>query len=307
MECRQILSDKITARMKESYELKVTNHEGQLTDNQMFSVVSLRLLLFLIVLFCMACSQKIQFVEQQEMQLATPIIESDSVFFTQDLKVNLRLGLENVEMRYTLDGSEPILTSNLYADEIILTKSATVKTRAFHSDYLPSEVVSTQFIKANDSNPIKNITLNREPHENYQGTGVSGLTDYVKGPKDYKSDAWLAFSGGDLELTIETADNEPINRFIVSLFSHQSAWIFLPQKIEIYTANQKENYTLAAAKNIAITEENSESEFRFVEVEFSKRKARFVKVILKNIREIPAWHPGKGRPPWLFIDEVLLK
>jgi len=269
--------------------------------------VLVKIFLFVALFFCAACSEKLSLVQQDQIHLSNPIIESDSVFFTQDLRVKVGLGLENVEIRYTLDTSEPNLTSNLYSDEIILKESAKIKTRAFHSDYLPSEIVSAQFIKTRTSNLIKSIKLNREPHEKYQGVGVSGLTDYIKGTKDYKSSSWLGFSGGDLEIIAETTDKELVSQLILSFLSHQSAWIFLPESIEIYTANQQEDYTLVSTKNVVITEENSESELRFVELDFSKQEAKFVKIIIKNISEIPAWHAGKGTPPWLFIDEVLLK
>lgn len=269
--------------------------------------ISIKIFFIGCLFFCAACSKKIQFVEQQQIQLSNPIIESDSTFFTQDLAVKMLLGLENAEIRYTLDDSEPTEASDLYFNGLTLTKSAHIKARAFHSDYLPSETVSTQFIKTNASNLIQNIKLNREVHENYQGTGLAGLRDYVKGSTDYKSKAWLGFAGGDLEIVIKTADNERVRQLVLSLLSYQSAWIFLPESVEVYTANQEKDYTLAAAKNIIVTEENSEDELRFIEVNFSEREVNHVKVILKNIKEIPAWHPGKGTPPWLFIDEVLLK
>lgn len=268
----------------------------------------MRNLFFLgVLILYTACSEKIAFVQGQQIQLANPIIDSDSVFFTQDLELNLNLGLDNVEIRYTLDDSEPTVSSRLFSEKIVLTKTATIKARAFHADYLPSETVSTQFIKTKSSISIKNITLNREAHESYQAQGALSLIDHVKGTKYFKSGAYLGFAGGDLEIVLEYTKNEPISRLILSLLSDQKSWIFLPKSVEIYTANQGENYSLVAEKDLLLTKENSESEFRFVKLDFSEQKADFVKVILKNIKEIPAWHPGKGTPPWLFIDEILVE
>jgi hexosaminidase len=33
-------------------------------------------------------------------------------------------------------------------------------------------------------------------------------------------------------------------------------------------------------------------------------RARYVKVVATNFGKIPDWHPGKGEPAWLFVDEI---
>lgn len=54
-----------------------------------------------------ACSQKTIFVEKRQIQLAKPIINNEVVFFKKDLDVEIALDLEDSQIRYTLDGSEP--------------------------------------------------------------------------------------------------------------------------------------------------------------------------------------------------------
>ena len=34
---------------------------------------------------------------------------------------------------------------------------------------------------------------------------------------------------------------------------------------------------------------------------------RFVRVVGENLAACPAWHPGRGRPCWLFIDEIRVR
>jgi len=36
-------------------------------------------------------------------------------------------------------------------------------------------------------------------------------------------------------------------------------------------------------------------------------KARFVKVIAKNIGVCPEWHVGEGQPAWIFADEIVIE
>jgi len=267
----------------------------------------MKISLAVILLLILACSKNAQFVKQKQIQLSSPIIESDSTFFSKDLEVKLGLDLDDIQIRYTLDGSEPTKSSNLYSNKLLLNKSTIIKARAFHFDYLPSESTYSQFISVNNSNLIKNIELNRKPHESYQGAGILGLMDYEKGTTDYKGNEWLGFAGGDLEMEIEVIDNELVRSILLSLLSSQEAWIFLPERVELYIASKDKNYSLIATENIIATGEKSDSELRFVELKFPEQKVAFVKLILKNIKEIPVWHPGKGTAPWLFIDEVILK
>jgi hypothetical protein len=36
-------------------------------------------------------------------------------------------------------------------------------------------------------------------------------------------------------------------------------------------------------------------------------KARYVKVVAKNIGNCPDWHVGDGNPAWIFTDEIVIE
>lgn len=265
-------------------------------------------ILFVGLLFsCNSCSEKVYYLQKQKIQLSTPKIESDAFFFAEELNVELIFGLDEAQIYYTLDGSEPTAKSRLYSDKITLTESTQIKACVMHQDYLTSEVISAEFIQTNPSISIVDIKLNRELNENYLGTGFKTLIDGVKGTKDFRGKEWLGFAGGDLEIKLNCKGNKQVREVIISLLSEQKSWIFLPEKIQVYTSKDGKTYTLTAVEEVELTRENSDSEFRFIRAVFPSHNTDFVKVIIKNIEEIPAWHPGKGTPSWLFIDEVLLK
>ena len=37
-----------------------------------------------------------------------------------------------------------------------------------------------------------------------------------------------------------------------------------------------------------------------------KTKFKYYKFTVLNIKKLPEWHPGKGTPGWIFIDELFL-
>lgn len=59
------------------------------------------------------------------------VIDPQSNVFFETLDVTIKSPKESVEIRYTLDGSDPTLESPLYGGSIHLNESATVKARAF--------------------------------------------------------------------------------------------------------------------------------------------------------------------------------
>lgn len=255
---------------------------------------------------CAIKEKKTDYLQAKQIALAKPIIKANSTFFHDSLQITLGLNLAGVEIRYTFDGSEPYEQSLLFTQPIILKKSATIKARAFHVNYLPSEVVHQSFLQTKDAFSIKTISLNPLPNESYPGSGATSLIDQLKGAKNFKDGAWLGFADESLEIVLEGEEVAPINQVIISLLSDQNSWIFSPHKIKIYTSTNGEDYIFIAEKQISPTEENSVSNFRFERINVPPQEAKFVKVILENIPKIPDWHPGKGTAPWLFIDEVLI-
>jgi hypothetical protein len=35
--------------------------------------------------------------------------------------------------------------------------------------------------------------------------------------------------------------------------------------------------------------------------------ARFVRLVAENYGPLPAWHPGRGQPAWIFVDEIVVR
>ena len=277
----------------------------------------MRIILFIFIGIALnACSmpQKLSdqlpdlsFAKEKQFQLAPPIIKSGKVFFEEENKVQLFLNLENSSIYYTLDGSDPTKNALLYKEEIVINESVTIRAKAFHDQFLPSETVETQFVKLGQNFAIKNISLNRTPHENYQGTGAEGLIDRKKGTTNFRTTPWMGFDGGDLEMIIELEQKELIKKVIASLLSDPASWIFLPEQMDVYASSDGEHFKLLNSQSLSAALENAPNELKFVEVSFSETEVRFMKIVLKSFPAIPDWHPGKGTPPWLFIDEILIE
>lgn len=68
-----------------------------------------------------------------------------SVLFTNQVAVSLSSRLPGVELRYTLDGNDPLMASPRYLEPIRLTQATTLKARAFLNGFPVTEVLTRRY------------------------------------------------------------------------------------------------------------------------------------------------------------------
>ncbi|MBN2174998.1 MAG: alpha-L-fucosidase [Bacteroidales bacterium] len=86
-----------------------------------------------------------------------PVIEVKHHIFIDSLQVNLVTDRENVEIRYTLDGSMPVVTSELFVNPITVINTTVLSARCFREGSPVSDSVSTRF---NLVDPMHPVTIN---------------------------------------------------------------------------------------------------------------------------------------------------
>jgi len=76
---------------------------------------------------------------------AVPYTEYHGGYFMNSITVPLHCRTVGAEIRYTLDGTEPISTSHLYTHPFVLRHSSAVKARSFKTGYLPSPILDLHY------------------------------------------------------------------------------------------------------------------------------------------------------------------
>ncbi len=79
--------------------------------------------------------------------VAPPAIEADAGIFIESVKARVTSAQKNVEIRYTLDGSEPLPTSARASGAITLDRTSTLRARTFRDGKAMSSVVERTFEK----------------------------------------------------------------------------------------------------------------------------------------------------------------
>ncbi len=268
------------------------------------------------LLFSFACSTsnqpgqtltKTSFADANIFTLSDPSIHNGTAFFEKKTSIDLSHGLEGAQLHFTIDGSEPTIDSPVYQSPIQINKTTLFKVRAFHTDFQKSNIVSKQFIKLPPPIPIRQIDMNRAPNENYPGKGSKGLFDRQKGSTNFRTQHWMGFNGGDLEIKIELVDPHSLESLTFSLLSDQGSWIFLPRIITVEASKDGKEYFEVITQELEGTIKGSKPNLEFVRVPTNETKTKYLKIRITLEEAIPDWHPGKGTAPWLFIDEILIE
>jgi hypothetical protein len=98
-----------------------------------------------------------------------------------------------------------------------------------------------------------------------------------------------------------------VKHISIAFLQSVPSWIFLPTEVEFYFSEDGENFTLAGSKKCIATKKASDHIVEDFSVDFDPEKARYIKVIGKNIKICPEWHPGAGGKAWLFADEIVVE
>jgi alpha-tubulin suppressor-like RCC1 family protein len=111
------------------------------------------------------------------LQLLPPTITPASGSYSQQptIEIQAQTGLSGLEIRYTLDGTDPGAASTLYGGSFALTQTTTVKARAFKAGWVPS-AVSTSLFDLQIDQIAPTITARVRPGVNAHGWTMGPAT-----------------------------------------------------------------------------------------------------------------------------------
>ena len=235
---------------------------------------------------------------------AKHILDIEEKFTTDTEKGAIVIGfktLDNLPIYYTLDGSEPTEKSALYTAPIEIMESCTVKAKGIGErgeTRMFSEEIS--FSKAT-AKPIK---LLQDIHKNYTFEGPITLVDGLKGNPNYRTGRWLGFCLTDLEAVIDLKQEEEISTVFFNTSVDKGDWVFDLLGITVSVSDDGENFTEVFSEKYPDLTAEDENKIYGHKVEFAPVKARYVKILALSDRDMPEWHPAKGLPAFIFVDEL---
>jgi len=238
-------------------------------------------------------------------KLNQPRVVTEAAVFRTSMPLQIKHPINGVQIRYTTDGSEPdSLKSLIYNKEILLKENTTLKARAYKAGWYGSDAITSNFYKG--TYKPDSIVFLLPPNEKYRGEGAAILTDQQLGDFDVNTGKWIGFRENNMETMLFF--KQPVNVQSVTLNALRQipTYIFPPTGVEIWGGSNKNNLRLLSTTTPKTTKKGDEESFIKIEVKFKPQRITCLKIVAKNLKKLPAWHPGKGEPAWVFVDEVFL-
>ena len=207
-------------------------------------------------------------------------------------------------IRYTLDGKTPTSRSKLYTGPVTVTETCCLKAVAMNKgvekDVLTIDIPMHKALG-------KSVTWSRRPHPRYVSGLPESLVDGIRGPQIFKSEEWGAWNGGPVSLTIDMEQTEPYSSVTVGMISDKPSYVFFPEKIVVEVSEDGENFHEVAVADNGVENETDPDMLKDFILTFPETTARYIKVTIEPVKNIPDWHYAAGRRTYIFVDELIVR
>ncbi|MBC8375027.1 MAG: family 20 glycosylhydrolase [FCB group bacterium] len=224
---------------------------------------------------------------------------------TDELIVELISEQSNYEIRYTLDGTDPDVSSHLYMGKLLLRQDAKVRAGIFDGPVGKGRIAERDFSfhQALGSTTAYKLKY----HVRYTGGGDQGLVDGILGSDNSKDGTWQGFEGNDLELTLDLGESKEIFRTEMNFLQSTKAWIFMPQYLEVSFSPDGEAWRVIQRVDNEVSDTREDVSINRLTADFPAETTRYIRILAKNRGVCPDWHPGSGEKSWIFCDEVVVR
>ena len=244
--------------------------------------------------------------QEDPIRLTPPILKNKKKILDQGEKIIFEHKLPGVSVRYTTDGSEPdSVASTLYREPVDVPSSGEgIKALAYKEGWLASEVKLFEFFVKGEQ-PVT-ATLINTPSQKYQGTGARTLIDLEKGEAtNFAGKSWLGYKDEPFAAWVDFGENPPaLQQLVLSYGINIRQYIMPPTKVEVWGGNDKREMKLLETVTPYQLSDYQADRVSGVSLFFKPSNFRFYRIKAMPVKKLPSWHSGKGRPAWVFVDEL---
>ncbi len=232
---------------------------------------------------------------------ATPEFDAQK----KQLTVALKSEISGGEIHYTIDGSEPTVSSPIYKEPIIVTQTATLKAITV-IDGKPTSNVFSQSFNINKAT-VKPVKYAISYSDSYKGSGEYTLVNGVHGTTNHSDGEWQGWEGKNMDVVIDLQQQTDVSKITTSALQNSGAWIFFPKKVEFFVSPDGAKFQKVGEVITDVDPLSKDKQIKEYAVSFAPVKAGFVKVVATSLGKAPKGHQGAGDNAWLFVDEIAVE
>ena len=252
-----------------------------------------------------ACTPKGKtvFVQTEAVRLSKPVVRVEHHFFEKEATLHPGPPQEGTVVRYAT-GEDSLHAGSPVADRpITVDESSTLRFQRSGGGFMPSEEVVVEVLKLRPEKT--SLTAASFANPPYNKTPQAALTDKKKSSMDFRNDDWVGYKKETVTYVLSFPSAQ-VTGITLSCLEDQASWIFAPSSLKA-TFYDVAGDELRTVSKRYLAELQKPKSFRFLTLTTRQLRAASIKLEVESLSAIPGWHPGKGKKPWLFVDEVLLR
>ncbi|MFO7916432.1 MAG: GH92 family glycosyl hydrolase [Candidatus Krumholzibacteriales bacterium] len=236
----------------------------------------------------------------------SPYLSPSRRVFAEDMEVVMECAEEGARIYYTTDGSDPSPgnhSAELYREPLYISENTTLRARAVAEGMVDSHPVTAVYHKLPSGITIDIIN---DYSSMYPASGDMALIDGIRGGEDFRTGLWQGYQGVDLDAVVDLGKVRDISSISAGFLQNQGSWIFLPVRVEYFISENGEDFKRVASLSHNVSPEREGAVTREFSAYGLDARGRYVKILAHNMGICPDWHLGRGRPAWIFADEVVI-
>ncbi len=211
------------------------------------------------------------------------------------LTLTLECERPDVDIHYTLDGTEPTATSPRYTQALTLKENVTVKTATFAGNEQQGKtlILPVEWNKAT-AKPLVNAA-----------SGMEVLVNGLRGSLKQTDFEWYT---GAMSVTVDLQQPEDIRSCTAGCITNYGMAVHKPKSMTVELSD--DNLHFKEAGKLTFTDDEIFREGNFIEdltIDVDHARARYVRFTFEAPSNCPADHVRPGQPSRVYLDELIIR
>lgn len=210
------------------------------------------------------------------------------------LTLTLECERPDVDIHYTLDGTEPTATSPRYTQALTLKENVTVKAATFAGNEQQGKtlILPVEWNKAT-AKPLVNAA-----------SGMEVLVNGLRGSLKQTDFEWYT---GAMSVTVDLQQPEDIRSCTAGCITNYGMAVHKPKSMTVELSD--DNLHFKEAGKLTFTDDEIFREGNFIEdltIDVDHARARYVRFTFEAPSNCPADHVRPGQPSRVYLDELII-
>jgi hypothetical protein len=238
--------------------------------------------------------------------LSPPVIKRPSGVFDDTATVEINHPFRGVDIRYTLNGLSPdSLNGLLYKEPLHLNHDAKLIAKAFKKGWYGSDSAEAIYIKRGYK--VDSVELLTPPDPQYKLTKEDLLTDGDLGDTNPDNGKWIGYRKNDAAYFLHFDNAVSVHEVLINMLESTGRYIFPPVMIEVWGGMDIAHIKPLGKLTPKMPVKSEAASLIQPKIIFDPAQVQFIKILIKPIKVLPRWHPGKGERGWIFVNEIVLR